>query len=310
MRLIEQSMPSVRKRLLVGVAGVLAAAIAVMQQLLAVGRRDSIAWRSASRDQLRGQRVADRPTDDLAAEQVDHHGQVDPTGRGRQVGDVGHPFAVGRVGREVAIEHVGRRRLRRIGLRGGRREMPCETRLFRPISRIACGHRVAAGRLQVVALVQLLGDLVAAVNAVRLGMHLPHRRLNPRVTLAARTRRPLERRRSSPRSRRSSTSHITDDRKRVAMFTDPGVFHSDSFAKYAVAFFRISRSSSARLSCLRSRLFSSRSSSTEASSPHGSRRRSKLRVPDSQALLAHAHRLRGRLERIASLRSPTAPRPA
>src|SRR6476620_10724897 len=53
------------------------------------------------------------------------------------------------------------------------------------------------------------------------------------------------------------------------MFRDPNVFHSDSFAKYAVAFFSISRSNSARLSCWRRRLFSSRNSSSEALSPQG-----------------------------------------
>src|SRR5690606_14941749 len=55
-----------------------------------------------------------------------------------------------------------------------------------------------------------------------------------------------------------------------AVLTDPGVLHVDSFAKYAVAFFRISRSSSVRRSCLRSRAISTFISSTVASSPHGS----------------------------------------
>ena len=54
------------------------------------------------------------------------------------------------------------------------------------------------------------------------------------------------------------------------MLGDPGVLHVDSFAKYAVAFFKISRSNSARLSCLRSRLFSSVSSLSVAFSEHGS----------------------------------------
>ena len=43
------------------------------------------------------------------------------------------------------------------------------------------------------------------------------------------------------------------------MLVDPGVLHCDSCAKNAVAFFRISRSSSARLSARFSRFFSSRS---------------------------------------------------
>ena len=114
-------------------------------------------------------------------------------------------------------------------------------------------------------------------------------------------------RRSSPTSKRPArrTSRRWETSRDVP---DPGVLHSDSFAKYAVAFFKISRSSSARRSCLRSRLFSSRSSSSVAFSPHGVGRRGELGVPGSQALLAHAHGRRGRLERVAS--PPTTSRTA
>src|SRR6185295_4516285 len=49
----------------------------------------------------------------------------------------------------------------------------------------------------------------------------------------------------------------------VAMSFDPGVFHRDSFAKYAAAFFTISRSNLALASSRRSRLFSASSSAGE-----------------------------------------------
>ena len=83
--------------LLIGVAGVLAAAIAVVQQFAG---RPVVATRSpaasAALTSRRRQRVAERPADDLAAEQVEHDGQVDPARERRQIGDVGHPLAIGR----------------------------------------------------------------------------------------------------------------------------------------------------------------------------------------------------------------------
>jgi hypothetical protein len=42
----------------------------------------------------------------------------------------------------------------------------------------------------------------------------------------------------------------------VAVFFDPGVFHRDSFAKYAAAFFTISKSSRALSNSRRNRAFS------------------------------------------------------
>src|SRR5207302_10371112 len=48
----------------------------------------------------------------------------------------------------------------------------------------------------------------------------------------------------------------------VAMLLDPGVPHRDSFAKYAAAFFTISRSSLALASSRRSRAFSASTSET------------------------------------------------
>ena len=58
---------------------------------------------------------------------------------------------LGAVGREVAIERVGRRLLRRIGLRGGRRE-GLRDAAFQAHFPHRVGHRVAASRLQIVAL--------------------------------------------------------------------------------------------------------------------------------------------------------------
>ena len=68
---MEHWMPERPQGLLIGVAGVLTAAIAVVQAVASVGssRLDGLA--EGLRDQLRGQRIAQCPADDLAAEQVD-----------------------------------------------------------------------------------------------------------------------------------------------------------------------------------------------------------------------------------------------
>ncbi len=121
---------------------------------------------------------------------------------------------------------------------------------------------------QIQSLRELAGHLIAAVNAVRLGMHLLHSLLNLSMPLGPRAGWPLP---PGIVARRGDVQHLAQhgDGERVAMFADPGVFHSDSFAKYAVAFHRISRSNTARRNSRRSRLISSRNSSCEASSPHG-----------------------------------------
>ena len=48
------------------------------------------------------------PAHHLAAEQVDHRGQVQPALAGGDVGDVAGPGPVGRVHREITVEQVGR----------------------------------------------------------------------------------------------------------------------------------------------------------------------------------------------------------
>jgi hypothetical protein len=50
-----------------------------------------------------------RPADDLAAEHVEHGGQVQEPGPGRDVGDVGHAELVRSLRFELALHEVGRR---------------------------------------------------------------------------------------------------------------------------------------------------------------------------------------------------------
>src|SRR2546423_8265338 len=51
--------------------------------------------------------LAHRPADDLASEQVEDHGQVEPTFAGRDVGDIRQPDLIGPVGCEIPIQQVG-----------------------------------------------------------------------------------------------------------------------------------------------------------------------------------------------------------
>src|SRR5256885_15469276 len=51
--------------------------------------------------------LAHRSADDLASEQVEDHGQVEPTFAGRDVGDIRQPDLIGPVGYEIPIQQVG-----------------------------------------------------------------------------------------------------------------------------------------------------------------------------------------------------------
>lgn len=56
--------------------------------------------------QLRAQVVGHCPANDPPAEGIQHHGAVEEAGRGRYVGDVGHPQRVRRLGQEIAVDRV------------------------------------------------------------------------------------------------------------------------------------------------------------------------------------------------------------
>ena len=60
------------------------------------GLRDSIACESAPGNKISGDRIADRPAHDLAAEENENDGRGDPSLLGAQVRDVGHPFSIQR----------------------------------------------------------------------------------------------------------------------------------------------------------------------------------------------------------------------
>jgi hypothetical protein len=57
---------------------------------------------------LHVQRRAHAPADDVAGEEVEHGGQVQPAVAGRDVGEIGQPDLVRRLGGEVVAEPIRR----------------------------------------------------------------------------------------------------------------------------------------------------------------------------------------------------------
>jgi hypothetical protein len=60
-------------------------------------------------DQLAAKMVLHRPTDYATTEGIDHHREVEKSGAGGNVGDVGHPQGTASCGTEVALHQVGSR---------------------------------------------------------------------------------------------------------------------------------------------------------------------------------------------------------
>lgn len=58
-------------------------------------------------DQFRTQVVGHRPSDNPAAEGVEHDGEIEETGSRGNVGNIGHPEPVRGFGHEVAVDEVG-----------------------------------------------------------------------------------------------------------------------------------------------------------------------------------------------------------
>ena len=104
-------------------------------------------------------------------------------------------------------------------------------------------------------LLKLIGNFAAPVNLVRLVVDFQHVSTDALAAKGSFAHGFLERLVIAAGTEFKSSAHGFD-RKHVAMIANPDVPHSDSFAKYAVAFFKISRSISAAFSCFRSRLIS------------------------------------------------------
>jgi hypothetical protein len=83
-------------------AGVLAAPVGVHEQTR-LGLTRPNGHTQGITDQRRLHMWGHGPADELAREQIEHHGQVKPAAGGAYVGDVAHPSAIGLLGLELAL---------------------------------------------------------------------------------------------------------------------------------------------------------------------------------------------------------------
>lgn len=120
--------------------------------------------------EVRCHRLTHGPAHDLAAEGIEHHGQVQKPRPRRDVGHVGHPQHVGRIGTELAIDQIGRRTLARIALGGHREAAPAADTFQTRLAHQTC-YTLAARDATVAA--QLGAHARHAIGGVGGVMHAP-----------------------------------------------------------------------------------------------------------------------------------------
>src|SRR6266545_4282470 len=229
------------------VAAILAAAIRVMNQ---PGKRSPPEPRHAQGidHQLLGHPLAHRPADDLAGVEIKHDRQIQPTLARGDIGNVRSPHLIRTLGFKVLVEPVRCHRQR--VLRVGRR---LETPLV-PAAQSVLPHQslhppLAHGNA---APFELLVDARRPVGGFGLLMNLADVRQQLAIAeppLRTLTALPSREATVTDLQRRAQPLH----RIRAAILFNKRVPHSDSFAKYAAAFFRISVSILRRATSARSR---------------------------------------------------------
>src|SRR5271170_9067 len=246
-----------REEVGVATAGVLAAAIAMEDQ--ARGGRPAMPRHvERAAGQLRCDRLAHRPAHDAAAEQIEHHGQVQPAFASRDIGHVAGPDRVHRGHGEVAREQVGGDRQSMVAVGGAYAKTPLAARPdavlpHRPLDP-ALAHANPA-RLQ------LPPHARPSIGPARLGVHRANLDQQRRLAQMAAREHLLSPRMVLAISRRAHAQNpaLHAHRPKQLVLLDPGVLHRCTCAKYAVAFPRISRSIVTRASSARKRMFSIRS---------------------------------------------------
>lgn len=131
---------------------------------------------------------ADGPTDDATAEQIQHHGQIQPAFACRHVGDVADPLDVWSLGAERAIQHVRCNRQAVIGI----------GRLLEALALVSPRNKAVLLHQAFDALVidesahalKCFGHLAAAVTLFRLGMNRAHLNEQCFVLMGATSTRP------------------------------------------------------------------------------------------------------------------------
>ncbi len=196
-------------------------------------------------DDVRGHARFDRPADDLAVEQIEDDGQVQPALAGLDVRDIPRPDSIRRLGCEVT-----RQQIRRDGQR-----MPGVRRRLES-SLVACPDAVLAHESfhppqadAMAAPLQLAVHAPRAVGSLELGVDAAHQRQGLRIAQAGAIG--LAAAAPGAVAADAHAEHLAQLRQGMvaALRVDPRVLHSASLAKYAVAFFKMS-------TCIRSRAFS------------------------------------------------------
>src|SRR5579863_5275777 len=239
------------QQLLIFLAGVLAAAVRVMQH---GARRLAPLKRHPERVQHQPsfQPLAQRPSDHPARKQVQHNRQVQPALKRPQISDVADPAAVGRAHGETPREQIALYRHSVVGV-GSAAKAPAHTRA-QPRRPHQPRHSLARDPLSPSA--QLRMHPRTAVTTAALGVNRRPLQRQALVLASMRRRRPLA---PGVVTRARNVQHPAHQCHRVAglLRRDKREPHWFSLAKKAVAFFRISRS-------IRNRWFS-RLSSTSSS---------------------------------------------
>src|SRR5438094_1662773 len=238
-------------------AGVLHAAIGMHDQSCQrlappIRHRKGVAHR------LRFHPIAERPPDDSTAAQIQNTGQVQPALVRRNVGQVCNPGLVDPPAIEATFQDIRRHRLRVCRI-GGHSIWFAINRPQR-LSQQALSHALMSDCRTL--RVQGSNNARSAITLPSFGVNHRHPRIEHCIRqrpIARRTGAPLQI--AGPRYVQLPTQpcHWVG----VAMSLDPGVPHRDSFAKYAAAFFTISRSSLVLASSRRKRLFSASNSAGE-----------------------------------------------
>src|SRR5579859_395125 len=209
-------------------------------------------------DQIGLDPLTHRPAHDSAARQIHDHRQIQPAFARGDIGDVGHPGSVDTPAIKATIQHVGRDRF--VMGRIGRHAIGALVHRAQVLALEAVAHPFVTDLNPLRA--QPAHDAGPAVAALAARVHRRHPRIEHRIghrALTGCSRSPL----AIARTRYPELAAHARHAEQVALLFDPGVLHRDSFAKYAAAFFTISRSSLVLASSRRNRAFSASTSWTD-----------------------------------------------
>src|ERR1017187_1808621 len=238
------------------VAGVLAATIAVKDQLCL------LAWIALEPGHLQSidHQVAlhiwpHRPAHYFTAEQVDHYRKKQPAFFGRDIRQITNPRLVGCGHDELAIEHVGRNRKTVVAVGGDNAESPLAASLNAVLLHQPLHPQLAnANALRP----QLPPDARPSIRSAILridGADMHQQRLVTQVPALSKIHTPRQVFMVARDAHQQHTAMHTD-RPDQLVALNKGVLHFWHFAKYAVAFPRMSRSIVTRANSARRRLFS------------------------------------------------------